>query len=341
MKFDFVIGNPPYQETKEGTSDKPVYNEFMDAANTIATKVELITPARFLFNAGKTPKSWNQKMLSDPHFKVQYYQQDSSIVFPNTDIKGGIAITYRDAERSFGEIGTFTVYDELNTILQKTIHKRDFSSFNQLIYAPESYRLSKKLHEDIPDAITHLSKGHLYDVTTNIFDRLDFLFSEEKPDGDERFIQILGRKNNQRVYMWIKENYIDPHPNLSKYKVILPKSNGSGALGETLSNPMIGIPFVGHTQSFISIGAFDSEFEASAVLKYIKSKFVRTMLGTLKVTQDNKKAAWANVPIQDFTPNSDIDWSGSVADIDRQLYRKYGLSEDEISFIEEKVKEMV
>ena len=98
MKFDFVIGNPPYQETQEGTSDKPVYNDFMDAAYAVADRVELITPARFLFNAGKTPKVWNEKMLNDKHLKVLYYEQDSSKIFSNTDIKGGVAITYRDVD---------------------------------------------------------------------------------------------------------------------------------------------------------------------------------------------------------------------------------------------------
>ena len=341
MKFDFVIGNPPYQETKEGTSDKPVYNEFMDAANRLASGVELITPARFLFNAGKTPKDWNQKMLSDKHFKVQYYEKNSTVIFPNTDIKGGVVITYRDSSREFGPIGTFTVYDELNSILHKVLHNEGFIHFNQLIYSPESYRLSKNLHEEIPDASSHLSKGHLHDLTTNIFDRLDFVFFENCPQKSGPYIQILGRKNNQRTAMWVQEKYIDPHPNLMKYKVFLPKSNGSGEFGEPLSSPLIGIPRVGHTQSFISIGAFESEAQADSALKYIKTKFTRTMLSSLKVTQDNKKAAWANVPLQDFTPNSDIDWSGSVADIDRQLYRKSNLSDDEIAFIETKVKEMI
>lgn len=64
------------------------------------------------------------------------------------------------------------------------------------------------------------------------------------------------------------------------------------------------------------------------------------MLGILKATQDNKKEAWRLVPLQDFTASSDIDWSQSVADIDRQLYRKYSLSESEIAFIEEKVRPM-
>lgn len=91
MKFDFVIGNPPYQEESKGnkTADVSIYHHFMNAAFDIGSKVELITPARFLFNAGSTPKQWNQKMLNDPHFKDLKYVQKSDLVFPWADIKGG------------------------------------------------------------------------------------------------------------------------------------------------------------------------------------------------------------------------------------------------------------
>lgn len=91
----------------------------MDAANSVGQKVCLIHPARFLFNAGQTPKQWNQKMLHDPHFKVLDYQPDATVIFPNTDIKGGVAITYHDSQTEFGEIGVFTSYPELNSIVKK------------------------------------------------------------------------------------------------------------------------------------------------------------------------------------------------------------------------------
>ena len=110
--FDYVIGNPPYQEefTSEGnkTYAAPVYNLFMDATNEVSEKVELIHPARFLFNAGSTPKAWNQKMLNDEHFKVLHYEQDSSKVFSNTDIKGGVAITYHDNSKKYEAIRVLT-----------------------------------------------------------------------------------------------------------------------------------------------------------------------------------------------------------------------------------------
>ena len=89
FKFDVVIGNPPYQEEVKDTSDRPIYHLFMDEAFKIAERVSFITPARFLFNAGKTPKTWNKKMLEDEHFKVVYYEQDATRVFANNLFEGG------------------------------------------------------------------------------------------------------------------------------------------------------------------------------------------------------------------------------------------------------------
>ena len=146
--------------------------------------------------------------------------------------------------------------------------------------------------------------------------------------------------------MYVNKKYIDTEKtNLNYWKVILPKSNGSGAIGEVLSTPLVGGPLVGeppvgYTQSFISFGSFNTEYEAQSLLKYIKTKFARCMLGILKVTQDNNKGTWRYVPLQDFTPASDIDWSKSISEIDRKLYKKYKLEKFEIDFIESRIKEM-
>ena len=121
---------------------------------------------------------------------------------------------------------------------------------------------------------------------------------------------------------------------------MVPKANGSGALGEVLSTPLIGTPLIGFTETFISVGEVNTNSEAEAILKYVKSKFTRALLGVLKVTQDNTRPTWQLVPLQDFTSASDIDWSKSIPEIDQQLYAKYGLDEGEIEFIETHVKEM-
>ena len=99
-------------------------------------------------------------------------------------------------------------------------------------------------------------------------------------------------------------------------------------------------PASGFTHTFLGFGGFETRSEADAVLKYIKTKFARALLGVLKVTQDLNADKWKYVPLQNFTENSDIDWSKSIAEIDQQLYKKYSLTPDEIKFIETHVKEM-
>lgn len=202
------------------------------------------------------------------------------------------------------------------------------------------------MHEDFPEVASLLSAGHAYDLKTNVFEKLeDIIFFDEQPPSDD-IAHVYGLKKMKRCTKSIKRKYLRTPENFEKWKVFVPQSNGSGALGEVLSTPVIGLPVIGlpvigHTQTFMSMGCFETQFEAEALLKYVKSKFARTMLGVLKVTQHNPRNTWRYVPLQDFTPESDIDWTQSVADIDRQLYKKYSLSPEEIDFIESHVKEMV
>ena len=338
MKFDFIIGNPPYQDETLGENKRfapPIYHKFMDGAYQVSDRVELIHPARFLFNAGSTPKDWNKNMLQDEHFKVLFYEADSSKVFPNTDIKGGVSITYRDNKRNFGSIDHFVIFNELRSIQDK-VSQTVPESFSTIISAAESYRFTTALHDDIPNAENMLSKGHKFDLKTSVLENLGGLaFFDSKPTDNREYVRIYGLIKGVRVTRWIRKDYIKAPKNFEKFKVFVPKANGSGALGEVLSTPVIG-----HTQSFISVGSFDSEQEANCCLKYIKSKFCRVMLGILKITQDNPAPKWRYVPLQDFTAASDIDWSKSIPEIDKQLYAKYGLDEKEIAFIESHVKEM-
>lgn len=343
MKFDFVIGNPPYQDNTLGdnsTYAPPIYHVFMEAAYTVSDKVELIHPARFLFNAGSTPKNWNKKMLFDPHFKILFYEQDSSKVFSNTDIKGGVVISYRDANEDYGAIETFTPFMEMNSLLKKIIKHTSFESMCNIVITRTAYRLTDKMHQDHPEAIGQLSKGHAYDMSTNIFERLPQIFYDKKPNDGFDYIEILGREQNKRTFKFIRKDYVNTVCNLFSYKVLMPKAMGSGAFGETLPSLIIGSPSVGSTETFISIGIFNSEIEAENTLKYIKTKFCRALLGILKTTQDITPEKWKYVPIQNFTNNSDIDWGMLVSEIDQQLYAKYGLTKKEIDFIETHVKEM-
>ena len=341
FKFDVVIGNPPYQDETVGNNSKApsIYHLFLDQAENVSNISEFIHPARFLFNAGDTPKKWNRKVLNDEHIKVLYYEKDSSKVFDNTDIKGGIAVTYYDNNKKYDPIGTFTPYPLLNDILHKVL-KNNFTGFNNIVFSPVAYKFTEKMHYDNPELKKKLSEGNEYEIKTNVFDTIPEVFFDEKPSDGKNYVKILGRKDNERFFKYIRADYIANKTNLMDYKVALPEANGKGLLGETLSSPQVIGPSVGHTQTFITIGNFDNELEALNVDKYIKTKFVRALLGTLKITQHNSISVWKNVPLQDFTSNSDIDWSKSIPEIDQQLYKKYELDEEEINFIETHVKEM-
>lgn len=341
MKFDAIVGNPPYQimATGDANGSDPIYHLFIDAACKLGEKVSFIHPARFLFNAGKTPKDWNEKMLNDEHYKVVQYWANSGDVFPTVDIKGGVAVTYWDKNKNFEKIGTFVAYDELRTILEK-VKAKDFATFSELVYGRDLYRLTDKLYEENPWAENRQSKGHKYDIGSNVFDTFPELFYEEKPNDDYDYAKIFGREKNNRILKWIKKSYVKVPDNFDSYKVFIPKANGTGAIGEVLSTPIVGEPIVGSTTTFLSVGKFNTQDEAENCMKYIKTKFARAMLGTLKVTQDNPRETWLNVPLQDFSSNSDIDWGKDIPEIDKQLYAKYKLSSEEIDFIEKNVRVM-
>lgn len=338
--FDYVIGNPPYQEdvVNKGDRANPVYDKFMDAVYEIADKVELIHPARFLFDAGQTSKSWNEKMLNDSHFKVLKYEQKSERVFPNTDIKGGVVVTYHDNTEVIGPIGIFTSFEELNAITKKVINITD-TSLEQLVSSRGTYRFSNRFFEEFPFATERLGKGSGNMIVSNAFLLLPEAFLDHVDD-DTDYVKLLGRIKTDRVYKYLKKIYLSDNNFVDSWKVMLPEANGSGAIGEVLSAPLIGAPLIGATDTFISIGHFGNEKEAMNLLKYIKTKFTRTMLGIKKITQHNPRAVWKYVPVQDFSDASDINWSESIHQIDLQLYRKYGLDEREIDFIETHVKEM-
>ncbi|MBR5963521.1 MAG: Eco57I restriction-modification methylase domain-containing protein [Bacteroidaceae bacterium] len=347
MKFDVIIGNPPYQDETIGDNDTfapPIYHLFIDEAYKSGKIVELIHPARFLFNAGSTPKAWNKKMLSDTHFKVLEYKAEVSKVFPNMNINGGITVTYHDNSQEYGPIEVFAQFEELNKIRRNVTSKQDFKSFSDIVTSAYAYHLTEEVYKDHPEVKGRLSKGHDYDLKSNILELMPEVFTYAKVNEDD--LLVWGRENNQRATKWVKRCYITGPSNMDKYKVFLAGADGAaGTIGKPIPARIIGVPGLGSafsaaTESFISIGSFDTEEEAKNLIKYLKSKFARAMVSILKVTQAITPEKWKFVPLQDFTPSSDIDWSKSIEEIDEQLFDKYGLDEQERNFIRTKVKEM-
>lgn len=154
---------------------------------------------------------------------------------------------------------------------------------------------------------------------------------------------LIYAKSGTKKY--ISKDLLDDDNNIDGFKAIISAADGaSGNIGESSARitgrPFVGLSNSGYNQTFIGFGNFNTLQEAETLVKYMKTKFVRFLVGTLKATNGTKFNVWANVPLQDFIANSDIDWTKAIADIDKQLYAKYGLSDEEIDFIESKVRAM-
>lgn len=357
MKFSAVVGNPPYQISSDANNrNTPIYHYFYEAAESVSKLYSLISPARFLFNAGLTPPDWNEKMLNDKHVRVAKYMQDSSVCFPNNDIKGGIAIVMRNQNEEYEPIIKFIPNEQLSSIASKFNPKSETNLTNIIVGGRSDLKFNNTFLDAYPNSpadrlsfiqikrpiVTQLGPNEEYELKSSTFEALPYVF-EDEVENPNSYYHLLGLEYTKRVWKYIKRQYMSPRykdNNLNYYKVFIPKANGSGKFGESLSQTEIGKPGDSATPTFISIGKFKTEEEAINCAKYLKTKILRCLLGILKKTQDNPPSVWAYIPLQDFTSTSDIDWSQSISDIDRQLYAKYGLSEDEIAFIEKMIKPM-
>lgn len=343
LKFDAIIGNPPYHEPRAGedaVKSNPLFHLFFNGAFELSNKILYIVPGKFLFNAGNTPKEWNQKMLESKHVKVEKYEHDSSQIFNNTSIVGGVAVIYCDTSREFEPIEFFEPIEWVRNIRRKMSQKK-YVSLDKIFYTMSSYRI--KDDEELLDIFGTKTGG----MVSNIFEKDKNGGFKDKPF--EGSIAIHGRLNYKRVIKYVDKRYINYPDNLDYYKVLVPNSNGTGMIirennsepQDVIGKTIVAKPGEGHTQTFIGFGKFSTLEEAVNLDKYINSKFTRFCMGMLKKTVNNaRKDLWQLVPLQDFTNKSDIDWSKSIPEIDEQLYEKYGLTEEEIYNIETSIAPM-
>lgn len=340
-KFDVVIGNPPYQDDLIGDNSAkapPIYHLFMDAAFEVSERTVLVTPARFLSNAGQTPKSWNQKVLEDEHLSVAIFEPLSSTIFPGTAIDGGIVVTYRDASRVIGPIGNHShISDEAKSLVDTVARHSDTSLATIITEHPCSW--NDRVFTENPELRGRIPESSGPRLKTNTFERMSEVCLTSDPGDGMDYVQILGLASRKRERRWVRRDYLVVPDVVDKYKVIIAGADGAAVKsGRVIGAPTTAEPGTGYTQTFISIGLFDTQDEADACAKYVRTKFARALLGILKTTQHNSAIKWKHVPLQDFTQTSDIDWSATVPGIDAQLYAKYDLGAAEISFIEAKIK---
>ena len=329
MKFDFVIGNPPYQEMNTSNKmSKSVYPDFVRGAKTIGRKVSLIMPARWTSGESgpyKETKGFIDEMIDGNHIKSFVLYPNSIDLFSNVDIKGGVCFYVYDEDYSKNEVDY--------TFVENGIKKR----------AKVSFREADNIIIRFPELISILRKSrNPFGFVSDLFVKNNegvSRISETKISDDD--YMVYGLLNAKRATRYIPNNELKKNlEGANNWKVFIPRANGSGAFGEVFSTPIIGTPMTVCTDTFLQVGQFKDKIQAENLLKYVKTKYFRAMVGIKKSAVFNYKDCFEFVPLQNFTNKSDIDWNKSIHDIDLQLYKKYNLSQEEINFIESHVKEM-
>ena len=339
--FDYCIGNPPYQKLDGGAqaSAMPIYQFFVCQAKQISNHFIYIMPSRWM-TGGKWLDSFRNDIIHDKRIKLLYDFINSKYVFPNVEIKGGVCIIHWDKNYndncncythkenevvySFRPLcdGTDTIFIREHTLvdIKNKVNCKIDNSFSTLISTRNPYGLRA-------DSMRNATRYGLPEFSSIPYD-----------DG----FQILGLgKKQHRVWKYIPNDYPLPkNYGLLGYKIFIPEAYGVGKIGECPSNPIVALPKQLCTETFLQVGPFKTINEAKNVLKYIKTKFFRTMVSIKKQTQHTTQKVYQLVPLQDFTNQSDIDWTKDIENIDKQLFKKYCLSNNEIEFIEKNIKEM-
>jgi len=343
MKFDAIVGNPPYQVLDGGaqSSAKPVYNFFVDTAMNInPSYISLIIPSRWMVG-GKGLDAFREKMLNNKHFVKLFDYFDGKSIFPNVDIKGGICYFLWKSDYN-GMCNIFTFSTSKIEKSERYLKEENCDIFVRDKTLLEIMRKVNRKAIVMLDKIVSARKPYGLEAETMVNAQKYGLpnFSKNKISNG---YEVFGLDEKmKRTWKYIPKDY--PIPKISsclfKYKIFIAEAYGCGAIGEVPSTPVLSTPGQLCTETFLEIGPFDSKLEAENMIKYIKTKFFRTLVGIQKQTQHTTQKVYRFVPLEDLTENSDINWNESVSSLDNQLFKKYCLNDEEIDFINKNICEM-
>lgn len=344
MKFDAVVGNPPYQESDGGAqaSAKPIYNYFVESAKDINTRmINLIMPTRW-YAGGKGLDDFRKQMLNDEHIVEIHDFLNPNIIFPSTNIRGGVCFILWDNDyNNEKDLVKVVTYGDSFSDRKELKRKLKLDGEDIFIRNIESLEILKiiKSQKEFTSFENHISSRRPFDIDAFIVKDLDKYKQNE--NGLKNPVLCYG-KGKQTGFLE-REEITKNIEWIDKYKVFTPRANNIGTeLNDDNLNTFIGTPNTICTESYIVIGVNLNldEHSAKNLSQYLTTKFARFLHSLGKASQDATSKTYKFIPLQDFTAKSDIDWSKSISEIDQQLYKKYGLSEDEISFIESMIKPM-
>jgi site-specific DNA-methyltransferase (adenine-specific) len=332
MKFDVIIGNPPYQLSDGGfgASAKPIYHKFVEQAKRLNPRyLSMIIPARW-FAGGRVGElsDFRAEMLKDERIRVLHDFADASDCFPGVEIKGGVNYFLWDrdnkgkceiyshdgasvtkSERYLLEQGseTFIRRNEAIPILRKVLDKKE-ESFSLIVSANDPFGFD--IREE--NSMKRVKPKYRH---TKFENSVHFYYNGWRKDG----IGYIDKKD-------VKKNA----DLLFKYKFFVPKAVGSGDSKTDIIKPVFPKLNSCCSETYIAIGPFESESYMINAAGYLNTKFFHFLVSLKKITQEARRGVYQFVPIQDFSES----WT------DQKLYEKYGLHESEIAFIESMTRPM-
>lgn len=325
MEFDAIVGNPPYQENDggSGSSATPVYNKFIQLSDRLSSRyISLITPSKW-FAGGKGLDQFRDYMLNNDSIKVMVDYDNAKELFPNTSIAGGVNYFILD-KNYHGKVQFTNVHDGRTTTLY-----RKMNEFETFVRYNEAVSIIHKI-------------GKEDTVSSFVFPRNPFGFSSKNRGEEEGDITLISSAGTGKVKLGDIKSGIEL---IDKYKLCIskvtsehanePDKNGQYRI---ISSNFVVPPRSIVTDSYLVIYADDDESKVQSYWKYLKTKFYRNLLLQSVTSINLSKDKFQFIPMQDFSEKSDIDWCKTIPEIDQQLYKKYRLNEEEIAFIEEKIK---
>lgn len=333
MKFNAIVGNPPYQVLDgggSGESAKPIYNLFVDIGKKLNPNyISLIMPARW-YSGGKGLESFRKDMLNDSRIATLVDYPDSRDCFPTVDVAGGIC--YFLWSKGHSGPCKFISYQNGNMFTEN----RKLNKYNTFV--------RHVIAEHIIEKVRLNSNGYFSSV---VFSRNPFGLTNKDLEYTDPFPNAIPVFSSQGVF-YVARNQIKTNSELiDTWKVIISKTSSEHA-GQTdkqgqkrvLSRVEVLEPNWVCSESYLVVNVYKNREPAIKLSNYLHTRFLRFLLSTVLLTQNISRGMFSFVPLQDFTEKSDIDWSRPIPEIDQQLYKKYGLTQEEIDFIERMIKPM-
>ncbi len=329
MRFDTIIGNPPYQRNDGGgmgSSAPAIYNYFVDIARNLSTQyICIITPSRW-FTGGRGLDEFRDNMLNDNHLRILHDYPDASDCFPGVEIKGGVSYFLRN--RHEDGLCTVVTHNGNNiNVVERPMREQNAEVFIRDSKIIDILRKVQKLNEQRFSDIISPNDPFGYDIReNNSYKRVKPDFSLAPFNDSIEFYYNGWRKNGVG---YIKRETVRKNVEwIDYYKVLIPKAWGVGNSKVDWITPFIVEPGSCCTETYLVIGPYESKQVAENVVSYMQTKLFHLLVSIVKITQNAMQKAYSFVPMQDFSKS----WT------DAELYKKYNLNDDEITFIESMIK---